>query len=130
MRDALLHVVNLIRQSEDKLERHEFRERQLGEQVKKSLVILDKRLKTMEPLRGTVMRLDERIATIETILIKKNEKEDENLQKTIKTVEDIQKNLPVVIENVKNDILKKVTTFIFMFSFQRITKDHFSSFLA
>lgn len=112
VRDALLHVVHLIRQSEDKLERHEFRERQLGEQVKKSLVILDKRLKTMEPLRGTVMRLDERIAAIETILIKKNEKEDEQLEKTIETVENIKKDLPIVIDKVKGDILKKVKTLI------------------
>lgn len=108
VRDALLHVVNLIRQSEDKLERHEFRERQLGEQVKKSLVVIDKRLKTMEPLRGTVMRLDERIAAIETILIKKNEKDDEQLQKTSETVQDIQRNLPIIIDKLKNDVMNKV----------------------
>lgn len=108
VRDALLHVVNLVRQNDDKLERHEFRDRQSGDQVKKSLITIDKRLKSMEPLRGTVMRLDERIADIETILIKKNEREDSQLQKTADTVEDIQRNLPLIIDNIKKDIIAKV----------------------
>lgn len=105
----MIHVVQMVRQTEDKLERHEFRERQLGEQLKKSLVILDKRLKTMEPLKGTVMRLDERIAAVETILIEKNEREKPQLQKTFDTVEDIQKNLPEIIEKMKNEIVTKVS---------------------
>lgn len=110
VRDALMHVVQMIRQTEDKLERHEFRERQFDEQLKKSVVTLDKRLKSMEPIRGTVMRLDERIATIETILMQKDAKENEQLQKTSDTVEDIQKNLPIIIEKMKNDIMSKVHT--------------------
>lgn len=108
IRDAILSVVRMIRSTEDKLERHEFRERALGEQLKKVLATIDKRLKLMDPVKGTVTRLDERLAAVETILMQKDERERIQQQKTFDTVEDIQKNLPVVVEKLKNDIMSQV----------------------
>lgn len=65
----MLSLVHMVRAGEDKLERHEYRERQLGEQLKKSLAGLDKRHRSLEPIKGTLSRLDERLANVETILI-------------------------------------------------------------
>lgn len=108
IRDAILSVVYVIRSTEDKLERHEFRERALGEQLKKALSTVDKRLKLLDPVKGTISRLDDRLATVETILMQKDERERIQLQKTYETVEDIQKNLPSIVEKLKDDILAKV----------------------
>lgn len=65
----MLSMVHMVRSAEDKLERHEFRERALGEHVKKALAALEKRHNRLEPIKGTLTRLDERINSIETILI-------------------------------------------------------------
>ncbi|XP_072157127.1 uncharacterized protein [Bemisia tabaci] len=48
LRTAILSLVNLVHDNIDKLERHELREKQLGEQIKKAFGSLDKRLKTQE----------------------------------------------------------------------------------
>lgn len=69
IRDAMLSLVHMLRASEDKLERHEFREKALGEQLKKALAGLDKRHRSLDPLKGAISRLDERLSNVETILI-------------------------------------------------------------
>lgn len=93
IRDAMLSLVHMVRAGEDKLERHEYRERQLGEQLKKSLAGLDKRHRSLEPLKGMLSRLDERLANVETILIQKDERERIQLQKTTNAIEAIQNTL-------------------------------------
>ncbi|XP_064213328.1 interaptin isoform X2 [Tribolium castaneum] len=108
IRDAILQVVNVVRATEDKLERHEYRERVLGEQLKKGLISIDKRIKLLEPFKGTINRLDQRLAAVETILMK-DDRERIQLQKTFDTVEDIQKNLPIIVEKLKSDIIDKLT---------------------
>lgn len=65
----MLSLVHMIRMSEDKLERHEFRERILGDQLKKMLVGLDKKHRALEPLKGMISRLDDRLSNVETILL-------------------------------------------------------------
>lgn len=69
IREAMLSLVHMIRMSEDKLERHEFREKALGEQLKKMLNGLDKKHRALEPLKGMISRLDERLSNVETILL-------------------------------------------------------------
>lgn len=101
IRDAILSVVHVIRSTEDKLERHEFRERALGEQLKKVLSAIDRHVKYLDPVKGIVSRLDQRLATVETILMQKDDRE----KKTIDAVEDIQKNIPKIVEELKNNIL-------------------------
>lgn len=65
----MLSLVHMIRMSEEKLERHEQREKALGEQVKKMLSGLDKKHRALEPLMGMISRLDERLSNVETILL-------------------------------------------------------------
>lgn len=59
----------MFRDSTDKLERHEYRERVLGDHLKKALSALDKRQRTLETNMDTVAvtlgKLDTRLATIE-----------------------------------------------------------------
>ncbi|RZC40229.1 paramyosin, partial [Asbolus verrucosus] len=109
IRDAILQVVNVVRATEDKLERHEYRERVLGEQLKKGMISIDKRIKLLEPFKGTINRLDQRLAAVETILMQKDERERIQLQKTFDAVEDIQKNLPIIVDKLKSDIIEKLS---------------------
>lgn len=109
IRIAILQIVNVVRSTDDKLERHEYRDRVVGEQLKKGMINIDKRIKMLDPLKGTVGRLDERLAAVETILMQKNEREKMQLQRTYEAVIDIQKNLPVIMEELKNDIIAKLT---------------------
>lgn len=107
IRTAILQIVNVVRAIDDKLERHEYRDRIVGEQLKKGMINIDKRIKMLDPLKGTVSRLDERLADVETLLMQKEDREKIQQQKTYDVVLDIQKNLPIIMEQIKNDILNK-----------------------
>ncbi|CAG9817638.1 unnamed protein product [Phaedon cochleariae] len=110
IRIAILQIVNVVRSTDDKLERHEYRDRVVGEQLKKGMINIDKRIKMLDPVKGTVSRLDERLAAVETILMQKNEREKMQLQRTYEAVLDIQRNLPVIMEQLKNDIVSKIAS--------------------
>ncbi|KAJ2945770.1 hypothetical protein O0L34_g612 [Tuta absoluta] len=93
IRDAMLSMVHMFRTSEDKLERHEYREKALGDQLKKMLSGLDKKHRALEPLKGMISRLDERLSNVETILLQKEEREKATQKKTNDALEGIQKSL-------------------------------------
>lgn len=108
IRNAILQIVNVERNTEDKLERHEYRERVLGEHLKRGMISIDKRIKQMEQLKGAVTRLDERLATVETILMQKEEREKLETQRTQDILEDIQKTMPSLMEKIKKEILEEM----------------------
>ncbi|KAJ8983636.1 hypothetical protein NQ317_019555 [Molorchus minor] len=110
IRVAILQMVNVVRSMDNKLERHEYRDRVVGEQLKKGMINIDKRIKLLDPLKGTVSRLDDRLAAVETILMQKDERERIQLQKTYDAVLDIQKNLPMIIEQFKDEILSRISS--------------------
>lgn len=109
IRDAMLSLVHMVRTGEDKLERHEYRERQLGEQLKKLLTGLDKRHRSLDPMKGTLSRLDERLANVETILIQKDERERIQLQKTTNAIQEIQRSLQQWMTTMDAVIRESVT---------------------
>ncbi|CAG9773133.1 unnamed protein product [Ceutorhynchus assimilis] len=111
IRIAILQMVNVARTTDDKLERHEFREKQLGEQLKKGLINIDKRIKLLDPLKGAVGRLDERLAAVETILLQKDKEDrDRQLQQQqiLEVVLDIQKKMPQLLDQLNQDLTQKV----------------------
>lgn len=69
IKDVLLSVIHMLHGTQDKLERHEMREKQLGEIVKRALGGLEKRHRGLEPIKGLLERLDERLAGVETVLM-------------------------------------------------------------
>lgn len=72
IRDAILSLIHMFRDSTDKLERHEYRERVLGDHMKKALSSLDKRQRTLETnneaMAASLTKLDERLRAIEAKL--------------------------------------------------------------
>lgn len=64
----MLSLVHMMRENTEKLERHEARERQLGEQMKKSVALLTKKITTVEGFKPHLVKLDERVAGIEQLI--------------------------------------------------------------
>lgn len=64
----MLSLVHMMRENTEKLERHEARERQLGEQLKKTITILTKRVSAVDALKLQLTKLDERVAGIEHLI--------------------------------------------------------------
>lgn len=91
LRDGLLSLVHSYSLLENKLDRHEQRERQLGEIIKRGLQTLTKGQKIFEPVRGSLTRLDERISQIETALLNQDTKITEQQQKFDQTIASIAK---------------------------------------
>ena len=72
IRDAILTLVHMFRDNTDKLERHEYRERQLGDQVKKTLVSIEKKQKAEETsqILETLNVISRRLDMIENTISK------------------------------------------------------------
>lgn len=77
VRDGLLSLVHSYSQLENKLDRHEQRERALGEIIKRGLQTLQKGQKIFDPMQGSYVRLEERVGQIETLLMGLDEKFNE-----------------------------------------------------
>lgn len=118
----------MMRENTEKLERHEARERQLGEQLKKTITILTKRVSAVDGLKLQLNKLDERISGIEHLfaqviiyLIKqakilffevlimffpaqKDERERIQMQKTMDSLEDLESRLESWLTDIENKV--------------------------
>lgn len=91
LRDGLLSLVHSYSLLENKLDRHEQRERALGDVIKRGLQTLQKGQKIFEPIRGTFSRLDERMSQIEGVLMAQDEKFNEHQTEIRNSLEAIKK---------------------------------------
>uniref|UniRef100_A0ABD2XGL1 Paramyosin n=1 Tax=Trichogramma kaykai TaxID=54128 RepID=A0ABD2XGL1_9HYME len=93
IKDAMLSLVHMMRENTEKLERHEARDRQTAEQLKKSMALLVKRMSTVDGLKAYIEKLEDRVAGVEQLIQQKDERERIQLQKTADTVEDLENRL-------------------------------------
>ncbi|XP_047359331.1 uncharacterized protein LOC124952860 isoform X2 [Vespa velutina] len=105
IKDAMLSLVHMMRENTEKLERHEVRERQLGEQLKKAISVLTKRVSAIDGLKQQFTKLDERFAGIEQLIAQRDERERIQMQKTTDALEDLE----VKLEGWLTDIETKIT---------------------
>lgn len=93
IRDAILSLINMFRGNTDKLERHELRERQLGEQLKKALVGLDKRQESsVSAMTSSFNSLETRLQYLENVITTKSPAESsQDLKSLMSNVEEMLK---------------------------------------
>jgi len=126
IKDAMLSLVHMMRENTEKLERHEARERQLGEQLKKTMTILTKRVSSIDGLKVQLTKLDERVAGIERLIVQvcdhylkyklleiptlcfffvqKDERERIQMQKTTDILEDLESRLESWLADIDSKI--------------------------
>ncbi|XP_076663281.1 uncharacterized protein LOC143366259 isoform X2 [Andrena cerasifolii] len=104
IKDAMLSLVHMMRENTDKLERHEARERQLGEQLKKSLALLTKRVLPIDEIKFKLTKLDERVTGVEQLISQRDERERIQMQKTVDTLEDLESRLEGWLTDIENKV--------------------------
>ncbi|XP_050461287.1 centromere-associated protein E isoform X1 [Cataglyphis hispanica] len=104
IKDAMLSLVHMMRENTEKLERHEARERQLGEQLKKTITILTKRVSAVDGLKLQLNKLDERISGLEHLFTQRDERERIQMQKTMDSLEDLESRLEGWFTDIENKV--------------------------
>lgn len=101
-------LVRVVTATEDKLRRHEFRERAIADVIKKALISIDKRTKDLHPVMGRAERLDDRISDVKKTLTENDIKTNNQLKDVKNVLEDILRTFPILIEKMKGDIIKEI----------------------
>ncbi|XP_054015103.1 cytotardin isoform X2 [Hylaeus anthracinus] len=104
IKDAMLSLVHMMRENTEKLERHEARERQLGEQLKKTITAMTKRMSTVDTLKSQLTKLDEKVTGIEQLISQRDERERIQMQKTVDALEDLESRLEGWLTDIENKV--------------------------
>ncbi|XP_065207481.1 uncharacterized protein LOC135836519 [Planococcus citri] len=102
IRDAILSLLHQFRDNTDKLERHELRERQLGEQLKKAFTNVEKKQNSEEVYANSIMNLlhniSKRLETLENVVAKADS------EPTIDTPSKVEELLQIKFANLEQAI--------------------------
>ncbi|XP_050077489.1 uncharacterized protein LOC126564472 [Anopheles maculipalpis] len=101
IRDAILSLVHSYNTLDNKLERHEQRERAHAEMIKKSLITVQKNLRALDPLPGMIGRLESRTGDIETTLMNHDDKITTFTQEQVKVAKTLEGILKWLTENAQ-----------------------------
>uniref|UniRef100_A0A182T396 Uncharacterized protein n=1 Tax=Anopheles maculatus TaxID=74869 RepID=A0A182T396_9DIPT len=101
IRDAILSLVHSYNTLDNKLERHEQRERAHAEMIKKSLITVQKNLRALDPLPGMIGRLESRTGDIETTLMNHDDKITTFTQEQAKVAKTLEGILKWLTENAQ-----------------------------
>ncbi|XP_011143316.1 kinectin isoform X2 [Harpegnathos saltator] len=104
IKDAMLSLVHMMRENTEKLERHEARERQLGEQLKKTITVMVKRVAAIDGMKLQLNKLDEKISGIEQLIAQRDERERIQMQKTADSLEDLESRLEAWLTEIENKV--------------------------
>ncbi|CAL7943649.1 unnamed protein product [Xylocopa violacea] len=100
----MISLVHMMRENTEKLERHEARERLLGEQLKKAIAVLTKRMSTVDTLKLQLTKLDEKVIGIEQLISQRDERERIQMQKTADSLEDLESRLEGWLTDIENKL--------------------------
>lgn len=68
IKEAIISLAHIMRDNSQKLERHEVRERQLGEWMKKSVGALNKKILSLDSFKTQFSNIEERMTGIEQLI--------------------------------------------------------------
>ncbi|XP_065212750.1 uncharacterized protein LOC135840244 [Planococcus citri] len=102
IRDAILSLLHQFRDNTDKLERHELREKQLGDQLKKAFTNVEKKQNSEEVYANSIMDLlqniSKRLETLENVVAKVDS------EPTIETPSKLEELLQIKFTNLEQAI--------------------------
>ncbi|XP_008549955.1 uncharacterized protein LOC103572922 [Microplitis demolitor] len=103
IKDAMLSLVHLMRENTEKLERHEVRERQLGDQMKKAIGLLSKKMNALEEIQIRFIESDKRITDLEQLYYQVS-----SVPKQVSTTDESSEFLKVHFKKLQDDVEEKL----------------------
>ncbi|XP_057331797.1 uncharacterized protein LOC130671742 [Microplitis mediator] len=103
IKEAMLKLSLLMRENTDKLERHEVRERHLGDQMKKAIGVLSKKMNAVEEIQIQIIDSDKRITELEQLY-----SQISNVPKQVSTIDSSSGFLTVHFKKWQDDVEKKL----------------------
>ncbi|OXU21163.1 hypothetical protein TSAR_005394 [Trichomalopsis sarcophagae] len=108
IKDAMLSLVHMMRDNTEKLERHEARDRQTAEQLKKAISLLTKRMSSIDGLKAYFVKFDERVTGIEQLISQKDERERIQIQKTADSLQDLESRLEGWATEIESKVVEGI----------------------
>ncbi|XP_012257572.2 centrosomal protein of 290 kDa [Athalia rosae] len=106
IKDAILSLAHIMRENSQKLDRHEARERVLGEWTKKAVGSLSKKMSIIDTSKTHLTKIEDSIASIQQLISQRDERERIQIQKTADMIENLEHRLDAQLDDIKNTIFQ------------------------